>query len=99
MTLDLAEAESLRKVVRETRKVFVLTHNYSGNALVQEARERVRSAGGMSRKYANSSKLLADSVAPPLPVFGGNFSQGFSRLEMGESGVIVIAVARPWLEL
>lgn len=42
-TLNLAEAKRLRKIVRRSRKVFVLTHNYTGNAMVKQARELVRS--------------------------------------------------------
>jgi predicted dehydrogenase len=43
MTLTLTEAKQLRKVVRETGKVFALTHNYTGYPMVKEARELVRS--------------------------------------------------------
>ena len=42
-TFDLAEALALRKIVARTKKVFVLTHNYTGNAMVKQARELVRS--------------------------------------------------------
>jgi predicted dehydrogenase len=41
-TFDLAQARKLRAVVRRTGKVFVLTHNYTGNAMVKQARELVR---------------------------------------------------------
>ena len=41
-TFDLAEALALRKIVVRTKKVFVLTHNYTGNAMVKQARELVR---------------------------------------------------------
>lgn len=41
-TFTLAEAKQLRAIVRRTRKVFVLTHNYTGNAMVRQARELVR---------------------------------------------------------
>jgi predicted dehydrogenase len=40
-TLNLAEARKLRAIVRKTKKVFVLTHNYTGNAMVKQARELV----------------------------------------------------------
>lgn len=43
LTLTLAEAEALRAVVVETGKVFVLTHNYTANAMVRQARALVRS--------------------------------------------------------
>lgn len=42
VTFNLAEAKKLRTVVKKTRKVFVLTHNYTGNAMVRQARELVR---------------------------------------------------------
>src|SRR5581483_7093176 len=42
VTFDLAEAKALQKIVARTRKVFVLTHNYTGNAMVKQARELVR---------------------------------------------------------
>ena len=41
-TFDLGQARKLREVVRRTGKVFVLTHNYTGNAMVKQAREFVR---------------------------------------------------------
>jgi len=41
-TFDLAEARKLRAVVRKTGKVLVLTHNYTGNVMVKQARELVR---------------------------------------------------------
>ncbi len=41
-TLDLREALALRETVARSGKVFVLTHNYAGNAMVKQARELVR---------------------------------------------------------
>ena len=41
-TFSLAEARKLRTIVRRRGKVFVLTHNYTGNAMVKQARELVR---------------------------------------------------------
>jgi predicted dehydrogenase len=42
VTFNLAEARRLRDIVRRSGKVFVLTHNYTGNAMVKQARELVR---------------------------------------------------------
>ena len=42
VTFNLAEAKRLRAIVRRTGKVFVLTHNYTGNAMVKQARAFVR---------------------------------------------------------
>jgi predicted dehydrogenase len=43
VTFNAAEARALRVIVRKTKKVFVLTHNYTGNVMVKQARELVRS--------------------------------------------------------
>lgn len=43
VTFNLAEAKKLAAIVRKTKKVFVLTHNYTGNAMVKQARELVQS--------------------------------------------------------
>ena len=43
VTLTLAEAKRLEKIVAKTGRLFALTHNYTGNAMVLEARELVRS--------------------------------------------------------
>src|SRR3954463_12831043 len=43
VTFNLAEAKALKKVVAKTGKVFALTHNYTGNVMVKQARELVRS--------------------------------------------------------
>lgn len=41
-TLNLDEALALRETVVRSGKLFVLTHNYTGNAMVKQARELVR---------------------------------------------------------
>jgi predicted dehydrogenase len=43
VTFDLAQAKRLQAIVRKTGKVFVLTHNYTGNVMVKQARQLVRS--------------------------------------------------------
>lgn len=43
MTFDLTEAEDLCDTVEETKKVFALTHTYTGYPLVRQAREMVLS--------------------------------------------------------
>jgi len=42
VTFNLAEAKALRKIVAKSGKVFVLTHNYTGNVMVKQARDLVR---------------------------------------------------------
>src|ERR1700678_1417450 len=41
VTFDLAQARKLRDVVRRTGKVLALTHNYTGNAMGNQARQLV----------------------------------------------------------
>ncbi|MEO7796819.1 MAG: Gfo/Idh/MocA family oxidoreductase [Opitutaceae bacterium] len=43
VTFNLAEAKALKKVIAKSGKVFALTHNYTGNVMVKQARELVRS--------------------------------------------------------
>ena len=42
MTLDVPEARRLKKVVAKSRRVFALTHNYTGYPMVKLARDLVR---------------------------------------------------------
>ena len=42
VTFNLAQALRLKKVIKRSGKVFVLTHNYTGNAMVKQARALVR---------------------------------------------------------
>jgi predicted dehydrogenase len=42
VTFDLAEARALQKIVAKSGKVFALTHNYTGNVMVKQARDLVR---------------------------------------------------------
>ncbi len=43
VTFDLKEAKALQKVVKRSGKIFALTHNYTGNVMVKQARDLVRS--------------------------------------------------------
>jgi predicted dehydrogenase len=43
LTLDLAQAEELAKIVQRTGVVFGVTHNYTGYPLVRQARDMVKS--------------------------------------------------------
>ncbi len=42
VTFDLKEAKALQKIVAKSGQVFALTHNYTGNVMVKQARELVR---------------------------------------------------------
>jgi predicted dehydrogenase len=42
VTFDLKEAKALKKIIAKSGKVFALTHNYTGNVMVKQARALVR---------------------------------------------------------
>ena len=42
VTYDLAQARELRKIVKKSKKVFALTHNYTGYPMVKLARQMIR---------------------------------------------------------
>ncbi len=42
VTYDLTQARELRKIINKTKKVFALTHNYTGYPMVKLAREMVK---------------------------------------------------------
>ena len=65
VTFDLAQARKLRAIVRKSGKVFVLTHNYTGNAMVKQARELVRNGtvGGIRKVVVEYPQgWLADAI-------------------------------------
>lgn len=65
VTFNLAQALKLEKVVRRTGKVFVLTHNYTGNSMVKQARALVRDGTvGVIRKVVVEypQGWLADAI-------------------------------------
>ena len=42
VTLDLEQARELRKIIKKSKKVFALTHNYTGYPMVKFARQMIR---------------------------------------------------------
>ena len=51
MTFDVKQAKALRDVVKKSRKVFALTHNYTGYPMVKLARDMVKAGDlGVLRK-------------------------------------------------
>jgi predicted dehydrogenase len=57
LTYDLKQAEELARVVKKSGVVFGLTHNYTGNPLVRQAREMVH-AGELGEINAVRSSYL-----------------------------------------
>jgi predicted dehydrogenase len=54
LTTNLADAQALARLVEETGRVFVLTHNYTGYPMIRQARAMVAegcsAASGWSRR-------------------------------------------------
>ena len=42
VTLDLSQARELKKIITKSKKVFALTHNYTGYPMVKHARDMVK---------------------------------------------------------
>jgi predicted dehydrogenase len=42
VTLDLSQARELKKIITKSKKVFALTHNYTGYPMVKQARDMVK---------------------------------------------------------
>jgi predicted dehydrogenase len=57
MTFDLAQAEELLKLVEKSNVVFAVTHNYTGNPLVRQAREMIQ-AGELGEINAIRSSYI-----------------------------------------
>ena len=77
MTVSVAEARSLKTIVRKSRRLFCLTHNYTGYPMVKLARDMVRSGDlGTIRKIvihypqgwlANCAEYLSAADENPQP--------------------------------
>lgn len=79
MTMDVKEAKSLREIVRKTRNVFGLMHNYTGYPMVKLARDMIRqgdlgtirkirvqySQGWLSRAIEKSGSMQASWRTDP----------------------------------
>ena len=42
VTLDLSQARELKKIIKKSKKVFALTHNYTGYPMVKQARDMIK---------------------------------------------------------
>ena len=84
MTYSLAEAKELIKVVKETNKIFALTHNYTGYPLVKQARHLVQNG--------DLGELLKVVVEYPQgwllePLEKENHKQALWRVDPEKAGV------------
>lgn len=83
MTFSVDEAEELAGLVEKTGLVFVLTHNYTGNAVIREARERfMKGEMGQIRKVL--VEYLQDFLMYPHEKEG--MKQAVWRVDPAQSG-------------
>jgi len=83
LALNLAEAKALQAIARRTGKVFVLTHNYSGNAMAKQARALVK-AGKLGKVRKVIVEYSQGWLATPLEV--GGHKQASWRTDPKRSG-------------
>jgi predicted dehydrogenase len=84
MTFSLEEAEKLVSIVEESGKVFALTHNYTGNALVRDAHSLFASGSlGTVRKVV--VEYLQDFLMYPHEKEG--MKQAVWRTDPNQSGL------------
>jgi predicted dehydrogenase len=83
MTFDLKEAEELAKVAEKSGVVFAVTHNYTGNPLVRQARDMVK-AGEFGEIRAIRSNYIQGWLSTPLEKEGQK--QASWRTDPSKSG-------------
>ena len=66
LALTLAEGEALARLARQQRRLFALTHTYSGYPMVRHARELV-AAGELGELRYVQVEYLQDWLANPIP--------------------------------
>ncbi|WP_310597884.1 Gfo/Idh/MocA family protein [Aeromonas aquatica] len=83
LALTLAEGEELARLARQQRRLFALTHTYSGYPMVRHARELV-AAGALGELRYVQVEYLQDWLANPIPP--GQNKQADWRADPARSG-------------
>lgn len=83
LALTLAEGEELARLARQQRRLFALTHTYSGYPMVRHARELV-SAGELGELRYVQVEYLQDWLANPIPL--GQNKQADWRADPARAG-------------
>lgn len=83
LALTLAEGEELARLARQRRRLFALTHTYSGYPMVRHARELV-SAGELGELRYVQVEYLQDWLANPIPL--GQNKQADWRADPARAG-------------
>ena len=84
VTLDLSQARELKKIINKSKKVFALTHNYTGYPMVREARELI-SKGDLGDIRVVQVEYAQDWLSEPLENTG--LKQAEWRTDPARSGV------------
>lgn len=83
LALTLAEGEELAHLARQRRRLFALTHTYSGYPMVRHARELV-AAGALGELRYVQVEYLQDWLANPIPT--GQNKQADWRADPARAG-------------
>ena len=83
LALTLAEGEELARLARQQRRLFALTHTYSGYPMVRHARELV-AAGELGELRYVQVEYLQDWLANPIPL--GQNKQADWRADPARAG-------------
>lgn len=83
LALTLAEGEELARLARQQRRLFALTHTYSGYPMVRHARELV-AAGELGELRYVQMEYLQDWLANPIPT--GQNKQADWRADPARAG-------------
>ena len=83
LALTLAEGEELARLARQRRRLFALTHTYSGYPMVRHARELV-AAGALGELRYVQVEYLQDWLANPIPT--GQNKQADWRADPARAG-------------
>ncbi|GAA4234499.1 Gfo/Idh/MocA family oxidoreductase [Postechiella marina] len=84
VTLTLEEAEELQEVIEKSGQVFALTHNYTGNAMVKQARAMV-TKGELGKIRKIQAQYLQGWLSTPLENTGQK--QAAWRIDPKRSGI------------
>jgi predicted dehydrogenase len=84
VTFTLDEAEKLAKLVKKTKLVFAVTHNYTGHPMVREARQLFRN-GEMGKVRKVVVEYLQDFLMVPHEKLGQK--QAAWRVDPKQSGI------------
>ncbi len=84
LAVSLEEGEALARLAREKRKLFALTHVYSGYPLVRHARALVE-GGALGEIRIVQAEYAQDWLAEPLEAGGGN-RQAVWRTDPSQAG-------------